>query len=115
MNRLKIVVFVYSLLFFFSCSSEKEKRVPTVLLDEKQMVDVMTDVQIMEATISYKRSSNQKTAYLRTRGYDTLFAHYGITDSIFKENVKYYNDVKPQVLIQIMDSVEVRIGAMTTQ
>ena len=103
------------LLLLFSCSGEKKRDVPTVLLSEPQMVDVMTDVQLMEAVISYKKSSNQKTAYLRTRGYDTLFAHYGITDSIFKENVKYYNDAKPQSFMRIMDSVEVRIGAMSTQ
>ena len=101
--------------FFFSCSSEKKKQAPEVLLSEEQMVDVVTDVQIMEATISYKKNTNQKTAYLKTVGYDTLFSHYGITDSIFEENMKYYNDVEPQILIRIMDSVEVRLGRMKNQ
>jgi hypothetical protein len=100
---------------FFSCSSEKKKQSPEVLLSEEQMVDVMTDVQIMEGIISYKRNSNQKTAYLKTIGYDTLFSHYGITDSIFEENIKYYNDVDPQTLIRIMDSVEVRLERMKNQ
>ena len=86
-----------------------------MLLSEEQMVDVMTDVQIMEGIVSYKRNSNQKTAYLKTIGYDTLFSHYGITDSIFEENIKYYNDVDPQTLIRIMDSVEVRLGRMKNQ
>ena len=85
------------------------------MLSEEQMVDVMTDVQIMEGIVSYKRNSNQKTAYLKTIGYDTLFSHYGITDSIFEENIKYYNDVDPQTLIRIMDSVEVRLGRMKNQ
>ena len=112
MNGLKIDVFAFSLLFFFSCDSENKRPIPTVLLTEPQMVNVMTDVQIMEATISYKKNVNQKTAYLKTQGFDTIFAHYGITDSIFKENVKYYNDVEPQTLIRIMDSVEVRLARM---
>ena len=72
----------------------------------------MTDVQIMEAIISYKKNVNQKTAYLKTQGFDTIFAHYGINDSIFKENLKYYNDVEPHTLIRIMDSVEVRLAGM---
>lgn len=101
--------------FFFSCSSEKKKQAPEVLLSEEQMVDVVTDVQIMEATISYKKNTNQKTAYLKTVGYDTLFSHHGITDSIFEENMKYYNDVEPLTLIRIMDSVEVRLGRMKNQ
>ena len=76
------------------------------------MVDVITDVQIMEAAIGYKKSINQPTEYLKTIGYDTLFSHYGITDSIFKENMKYYNTFEPQTLIRIMDSVESRLAAM---
>ena len=111
MNGLKIVVFAFSLLFFFSCESEK-KNAPTVLLNEKQMVDVMTDVQTMEAMISFKKNASKKTEYLRGAGYDTLFAHYGITDSIFKLNVAYYNEYEPQALIRIMDSVEARFAKL---
>ena len=83
-----------------------------MFLSEPQMVDVLTDVQIMEATISYKKNANQMTEYLRTAGYDTLFAHYGITDSIFKDNMTYYNEVEPQTLIRIVDSVEARLLKM---
>lgn len=111
----RIVIVIISLFFLVACSSEKKKQAPEVLLSEEQMVDVMTDIQIMEATISYKRNTNQKTAYLKTVGYDTIFSHYGITDSIFKENMKYYNDFDPQILIRVMDSVEVRLGRMRNQ
>ena len=112
MNRLKIVFFTFILLLFFSCDSEKKRPAPSVLLTEPQMVDVLMDVQIMEATISYKKNANHKTEYLKTIGYDTLFAHYGITDSIFKENLTYYYDVEPQALIRIADSVEARLLKM---
>lgn len=110
MNR--IVIFIISLFFLISCSSEKKKSAPSVLLTETQMVDVMTDVQIMESIISYKKNANQKTEYLRTTGYDTLFAHHGITDSIFKVNMTYYNEAEPQTLIRIVDSVEARLQKM---
>ena len=83
-----------------------------MFLTEPQMVDVLTDVQIMEATISFKKNANQKTEYLRTIGYDTLFAHHGITDSIFRDNMAYYNEVEPQTLIRIVDSVEARLLKM---
>lgn len=109
--KVKIFLILLFVSFFLSCRNEK-KPAPSVLLSEPQMVDVMTDVQIMEGIISYKRNSNQKTAYIKNIGYDTLFAHYGITDSIFKENLKYYNDVDPYTLIRIMDSVEARLGRM---
>lgn len=111
----KVLFLLVVLCVLGSCSSEKKRQSPEVLLSEEQMVDVITNVQIMEATISYKRNTNQKTAYLKTIGYDTLFSHYGITDSIFEENMKYYNDVDPYTLIRIMDSVEVRLERMKNQ
>ena len=110
--KIKFFSILFVVVLFFSCDSEKKRPAPTVLLTEPQMVDVMMDVQIMEATISYKKNVNQKTEYLKTVGYDTLFAHYGITDSIFKENLTYYYDVEPQTLIRIVDSVEARLLKM---
>lgn len=110
MKKLLLLLFVICL--FFSCESEKKRQAPSVFLTEPQMVDIMTDVQIMEATISYKKNVNQKTAYLKTIGYDTLFAHHGITDSIFTENMIYYYEVEPQVFIRILDSVEMRLTKM---
>jgi hypothetical protein len=110
MKRLLFLLFVICL--FFSCSSEKKRQAPTVLLSETEMVAVITDVQIMEAAIGYKKSINQPTEYLKTIGYDTVFAHYGITDSIFKANLVYYYDVEPQTLIRIYDSVEAHLARM---
>jgi hypothetical protein len=110
MKKLLFLLFVICL--FFSCSSEKKKQAPTVLLSETEMVDVLTDVQVMEAAIAYKKNINQPTEYLKTRGYDTIFAHYGITDSIFKVNMVYYYDLEPLTLIRIYDSVESRLARM---
>ena len=110
--KIKFILVLLSCCFFFSCSSEKKKATPVVLLTEPQMVDVLMDVQIMEGLISYKKNLNQKTEYLRAIGYDTLFAHHGITDSIFKENIRYYNENEPYKLLRIMDSVEMRLTKM---
>ena len=107
----KALLLLFVICFFLSCGREN-KPAPSVFLTEHQMIDIMTDVQIMEGIISYKKNANQLTSYLKTIGYDTLFAHYGITDSIFEENLKYYNVVDPHALIRIMDSVEVRIAGM---
>lgn len=113
MNALKIPIsIIITIMLLVSCSSEKKKQAPSVLLSETQMVDVLTDVQIMEAAIGYKKSINQLTEYLKTIGYDTLFSHYGINDSIFKANMVYYYDIEPLTLIRIYDSVEARLARM---
>lgn len=97
-----------------TCTSQPKRAMPSVLLSEPQMVEVMTDVQIVESAISYKRSVKGQTEYLKTRGYDTIFAHYGITDSLFKENFEYYIE-SPDVMERIMDSVISRLEAMKTK
>ena len=40
--------------------------------------------------------------------YDQLYEHYGITDSIFSQNIKYYTE-HPDILERIMDSVTQRL------
>ena len=110
--KLKYLFIFIVFCLFFSCGNDKKKQAPTVLLSETEMVDVLTDVQLMESAIAYKKNINQPTEYFKTVGYDTVFSHYGITDSIFKENLTYYYDVEPQTLIRIVDSVEARLLKM---
>ncbi len=102
---------VLTTLFLIGCESEPEKAMPSVLLSEVQMVDVMVDVQLMESSISVRKNSNHQTTYLRTHGFDTIFSHHGITDSIFTENFRYYSET-PDVMLRIMDSVVVELNRM---
>ena len=90
---------------------------PERLLTEQEMVDVLTDVQIIEADINYQktqeREQNEEDSvkiapkdYVKVSReyYDQLFKHYDITDSILLQNIRYYSD-QPEVLERIMDSV----------
>lgn len=88
-----------------SCSDKNtEATAPSVLLSEQQMIEVITDVQIIEQAINYRRGKNIKTKNLKTKGFDAVFSHYGINDSIFYDNLDYYNS-NPAVMKEIMDSV----------
>lgn len=93
------------LLLLMSCSDKKtEVTAPSVLLSEQQMIEVVTDVQIIEQAINYRRGKNIRTTNLKTKGFDAVFSHYGITDSIFYESLDYYNNY-PETMKGIMDSV----------
>lgn len=92
-----------------SCNNRQTKvTAPNVLLSEPQMVEIMTDVYIIENAINYRRGKSISTNNLKTKGYDALFEHYGITDSIFYENMDYYND-NVFVMKRILDSVAVNL------
>lgn len=96
---------VLALLLLISCNGNKSKAdAPSVLLTEEQMVDVMIDMQIIEQSINYRKGRSQKVTNLKQRAYDTIFSHYGITDSILIENLNYYNENLPQMK-SIVDSV----------
>ena len=106
-KNLKILVLTV-LLLLMSCNGKlSDVTTPTVLLSEQEMVDVMTDVYIIENAINHRRGKGTKISNLKTKGFDAVFAHYGINDSIYAKNVEYYND-NHVVMKRIMDSVNVR-------
>lgn len=98
---------------------------PERLLTEQEMIDVMTDVQIIEADINFQKNQERERApydttavvakdYVKiTRSYyQQMFEHYGINDSIFTQNMRYYTE-RPEVLERIMDSVLQRLTAQS--
>ena len=103
------------LLLLMSCNANQDKvTAPSVLLPENVMVDVMTDVYIIENAINHRRGKNIKNINLKTRGFDAVFSHYGITDSVFIINLDYYND-NPEKMKKIMDSVNMNFQRMQKQ
>ena len=119
MKRLSIIILCFVLVILSGC---KDKGfMPERLLTEEEMITIMADISIIEAEISYQkmqereRDPNDTTAvahkdYLKMSKecYDQLFEHYGITDSIFEQNMRYYTE-RPEVLERIMDSTMQRL------
>ena len=94
---------------------------PERLFSEQEMIDIMTDVQIIEADINYRKTQDREAdnafkdyRQLTQSYYDQLFEHYGITDSIFSQNVRYYTE-QPELLEKIMDSVFRRLTRMQSE
>lgn len=94
---------VISLLLLASCANRGVKK-PEVFLDEPQMVNVMADSYLIEAQLNQMKGEGKDITELQVLYYDQLFEHYGITDSIFEQNMYYYTH-HPDVLERIMDSV----------
>lgn len=94
---------------------------PERVLSEREMIDIMTDVQIIEADINYRKTQEREAESkpndyrkLTQSYYDQLFEHYGITDSIFSQNMRYYTE-RPSQLEKIMDSVFQRLTKVQTE
>ena len=119
MKRLSIIMLFF--LLVTACGHKEKGFMPERLLTEQEMIDMLTDVQIIEADINYQKNLERdqqnedsvKTApkdYVKMSReyYDQFFEHYGITDSIFSQNIRYYSE-RPEVLERIVDSVMNRL------
>ena len=113
MKRLVLISLLFVLVV--ACGHKDKGFIPERLLTESEMIDIMTDVQIIEADINYRKTQvreegmqPQEFRNLTQSYYDQLYEHYGITDSIFSQNLRYYTE-RPDVLEKIMDSVTQRL------
>jgi hypothetical protein len=118
MKRFSLIILLFVLVT--ACGGHKDKGfIPDRLLTEQEMIDLMTDVQIIEGDITYQKSRERELSdsikikpkdyvKLSEEYYDQLFEHYGITDSIFRQNIRYYTE-QPALLEKIMDSVVKRL------
>ena len=113
---MKHVFFITTLLLLLSaCGSKSNEFVPERLLNEQEMIDIMTDVQIIEADVNYQKTQMHEEELqpqdfrgLTRSYYEQLYEHYGITDSILSQNIQYYTE-HPALLERIMDSVSHRL------
>ena len=117
MKRLSLILILFVLAT--ACGHKDKGYMPERLLTEQEMIDIMTDVQIIEADINTQKSREYKLSdsikivpkdyvKLSQEYYSQLFEHYGITDSLFSQNIRYYTE-RPEVLERIMDSVVQRL------
>ena len=117
MKRLLVISLIFVLVA--ACGHKDKTFVPSRLLAEQEMIAIMADVQIIEAEINQLKAQERTQAdtlkpkarnfvEVSSAYYNQLFEHYGITDSIFAQNLRYYTE-RPAELEKIMDSVMQRL------
>ena len=99
--------------FLAACGQKDTIVPPETLLTEAQMIDILTDVQLLESDLNFRRSEGEDIQGRNNLYYEQLFEHYGITDSIFDDNLRYYTQ-KPAILEKITDSVYSRLVRVQT-
>jgi hypothetical protein len=97
-------VFIIFLVLTYSCSGESTAPKPTVFLDEERMIEITTDIQLVEAALNYRRNIGQDFTNTKAEYYAELFERHDIDLEIYQENVDYYNQ-KPARMEKIYDAV----------
>jgi len=105
--------FILLLPVFFSCYHENqpELTVPEQLLSEDEMVLIITDIQLAEGALTYRRTRRVEQQGFRESAYKKIFSNYGITAKILNENVNYYNS-NPERMELIYEKVLANLSRM---
>jgi len=98
---LPIIIFLFS-----SCYTENKPSaiIPNNLFSETKMIAVMTDVQIVEGALTYKRTKTKNIKNYKEPYYNQIFIEYNITANDLKQNLNYYNS-DPELMEKIIDQV----------
>ena len=91
---------------FSSCYTENKPSaiIPNNLFSETKMIAVMTDVQIVEGALTYKRTKTKNIKNYKEPYYNQIFIEYNITANDLKQNLNYYNS-DPELMEKIIDQV----------
>jgi len=116
MNNLisRIVSFITILCFFslvVSCDKQKSTQSEKLNLTEKQMIEIIKEIQITEAALNYKRNIGSSVEENKDLYFDLVFKNHKITPEIFKENLLQYSK-SPEKLEAIYDSVIISLTKM---
>jgi hypothetical protein len=77
---------------------------PAHFIPKEEMVKLLTEMHLLEATITLRNSQNQNHPPKDTLSVKDVFTHYGETPADFKENFQYYAS-KPALVSEIYDEV----------
>jgi hypothetical protein len=109
-----------SLLFFlitlFSCYHENKEVIsePHKLLSKEQMVDILTDLQLSEGILTYRRIEKLPVKNYGESLYSKVIEEHHLTREQLQENIDYYNN-NPKVMEKIYDEVLARLNKMQTE
>lgn len=94
--------------------NQPEIKVPEHLLNEEEMVSIITDVQLIEGALSYRRTIRIEQKDFRKSAYQQLFSTYGITAKILNENISYYNN-EPEKMELIYEQVLAKLSRIQSE
>ena len=86
---MRISKIIYFLIILLVSCNPKDKEKPNVLSRE-QMVDILIDIQLVEAKLAYEKISTISFEQISTKYYESVFSKYNISKEEFEESMFYY-------------------------
>lgn len=90
MKKLAIILTFFSV--FISCDNSVIKK-PDHLISEKQMINMLYDIHLAEATYNRMRNDSIVRKSSSENFYYSILAKYEVADSVFEKSFVYYASV----------------------
>lgn len=86
------LLLIFALLFLLGCKPSDRTPEPDKLIARDKMVDIMTDVEVVEAQLRFQqtRINSDSLQKEKTKSYDSLYMFYKVTPEQFSQSLKYY-------------------------
>lgn len=110
------ILFVLLIPLLYSCYhvNQPAANVPDHLLNEEEMASIITDVQLVEGALSYRRTLRIEQKDFRESAYQQLFSTYGITARVLNDNIRYYNN-EPEKMELIYEQVLAKLSRIQSE
>ena len=87
-KKINLFFILFSLLFFFYCSSPEQKNAD--ILDEKKMQEVLMDLNFAESSIEMQNQHSDSSKILLLKYYRQILHHHQITPQQLFNSFDYY-------------------------
>lgn len=114
---LRFISFVLLLIILSSCYNERKLTTvpPDPLLTEEQLLDVLTDMQLAEAVITYDRLQKiTNKGDFKDTIYSVILKHYNITAEQLNDNLDYYNN-DPENMERLYEEVLSNLSTLQSE
>ena len=110
--KLKFTILTFLLLIQLSCDNSKER--PESIIAEENMVAILIDIQILEATYNTRLIHLEDRNERMDRYYQEVFENHQTNIDLFNESYTYYQE-NPEILEAIYEEVLEKLEAMQTE
>ncbi len=83
------IIFAFIVFAFISCDKEVIEK-PRHLIKEKQMINMLVDIHLAEATFNKMQSDSIVRKSSSVNFYYSVLAKYEVPDSVFEKSFLYY-------------------------
>jgi hypothetical protein len=116
---MKFLALLTILFMIAGCKRSGVKDLPPGLVNDSiiprsEMINILADVHIVEATLQVLRNKNIDPSPLENFYYSKLFSRYKVSKGKFELNLNYY-EMDPENLRKMYEEVEKKLEALQKQ